>query len=65
VNLLQLGCRKGDPNRWPIFVDFIDHHADLSDEEQAQYWATYVNERGELMGFAQHYRSEGEQLGIK
>jgi hypothetical protein len=26
---------------------------------------TYVNERGELIGFAQHYRSEGEQLGIK
>ncbi len=31
----------------------------------ARYRAAYVNERGELMGFAQHYRSEGEQAGIK
>jgi hypothetical protein len=37
----------------------------LSDEEQARYRATYVDERGELKGFAQHYRSEGEQFGIK
>jgi hypothetical protein len=62
IGLIQF---ETDPNKRSKYVDFIDYYADLSDEEQARYRATYVNERGELMGFAQHYRSEGEQLGIK
>jgi hypothetical protein len=62
IGLIQL---ESDPNRRSKYVDFIDYYANLSDEEQARYRATYVNERGEIMGFAQYYRAEGEQLGIK
>jgi len=62
IGLIQL---ESDPNKRSKYVDFIDYYANLTDEEQEHYRRTYVNERGELMGFAQHYRSEGEQAGIK
>ena len=56
---------ESDPNQRSKYVDFIDYYAKLSDEEQAHYRATYLNERGELMGLGQALRSEGEQRGIE
>lgn len=53
-----------DPNRRPKYLDFIDHYANLNDDEQARYRATYLNERGELESLAQALRLEGRQEGI-
>jgi Domain of unknown function (DUF4351) len=60
IGLLQLEL---DPEKRSKCVDFIDYYANLTDDELARYRATYVNERGELMGFAQLFRSEGHQQG--
>ena len=39
LGLIQL---ETDPNKRSKYVDFIDYYADLSDEEQARYRATYA-----------------------
>jgi transposase-like protein len=46
IGLIQL---EADPNRRSKYVDFIDYYADLSDEEQARYRATHVNEQSQIL----------------
>ena len=60
IGLVQL---ESDPNRRSKYVDFIDYYANLTDDEQAHYRATYLNKRGELMGLGQALRAEGRQEG--
>jgi len=60
---LGLVTLESDPNRQRKYVDFIDYYAHLSDEELARYTATYLTERGELMGFAQRLHQEGWNEG--
>ena len=61
----QIGLARleRDPEKQSKYADFIDYYADLSEDEQTRYRATYLNERGDLMGLAQALRSEGRQEG--
>ena len=58
-----LATLETDPNRRSKYADFIDYYADLSPEELTRYTATYLTERGDLMGLAQQLRQEGRQEG--
>jgi hypothetical protein len=58
-----LATLETDPNRQSKYADFIDYYADLSTEELTRYTATYLTERGDLMGLAQQLRQEGRQEG--
>ena len=58
-----LATLETDPNRRSKYADFIDYYADLSAEELTRYTATYLTERGDLMGLAQQLRQEGRKEG--
>jgi hypothetical protein len=61
--LAGLATLENDPNRRSKYADFIDYYADLSEEELNRYTATYLTERGDLMGLAQQLRQEGRKEG--
>ncbi|SJM89281.1 DUF4351 domain-containing protein [Crenothrix polyspora] len=60
LGLLQM---EPNPNKQRKYVDFIDYYADLSEQEMIEYQTYYLNDEGEIMGFAQHFRQEGRQEG--
>ena len=61
----QLGLLQMEPNldKQRKYVDFIDYYADLSEQEIIEYQTHYLNDKGEIMGFAQHFRQEGKEEG--
>ncbi|SJM89837.1 hypothetical protein CRENPOLYSF2_1360001 [Crenothrix polyspora] len=63
----QLGLLQMEPNlnKQRKYVDFIDYYADLSEQEIIEYQTHYLNNEGEIMGFAQHFRQEGLQEGLE
>ncbi|SJM89271.1 DUF4351 domain-containing protein [Crenothrix polyspora] len=62
----QLGLLQMEPNlnKQRKYVDFIDYYADLSEQEMIEYQTRYLNDKGEIMGFAQHFIQEGRQEGM-
>ncbi len=60
LGLLQM---ERNPNKQLKYADFIDYYADLSEQEMIDYQTRYLNDKGEIMGFAQHFRQEGKEEG--
>lgn len=60
LGLLQL---EQNLNKQRKYVDFIDYYADLSEQEIIDYEAHYLNDKGEIMGFAQHFMQKGKEAG--
>ena len=54
-----------NPEKQRKYIDFIDYYAKLSDKEIATFREKYIDEKGEIMGFAQTLRDEGRREGIK
>ena len=62
LGLLQI---ESNPDKQRKYIDFIDYYADLSEQEIIEYRTHYLNEAGEIMGFAQIFRQEGRQEGLE
>jgi len=56
---------ENNPELQLKYLDFIDYYADLTDQELDEYQQHYLNEEGDLMGFAQFFKQQGIQQGVQ